>query len=207
MIKRIIFDIDNTLFNTEKDCLDTYQEFFTKKELTDYSRYLYDLLEKYDKDGTYIPEELVEFVKNNAPFAFSKQDFDDIRLIYHNHATLLEKDLPSTLEKLSQKYELVILTSWYYDDQVARLKKAGILKYFKKVYALENAGLKPHKEAYEVASEGLNMEDCLMVGDSIRKDVEMPIKLGMKAIMYNPNNVSTEYQSIKKISDLLKEEF
>ena len=79
MIKRLIFDVDNTLFNTEKDCLDTYREFFTKNGLKDYSNYLYNLLELYDEDGTYIPEELVEFVNSHAPFTFTTQDFKDIR--------------------------------------------------------------------------------------------------------------------------------
>ena len=207
MIKRIVFDVDNTLLDTEKDCLDSYKIYFKRKGLPDYSQFLYELVDEYDRqNGNYEPEDLTNFIDKNSPFTFTIEDFNELYGIYREHGTPLEKDIENTLAKLSQKYELVALTSWYYEDQRSRLEVANLLKYFKEVYAYENAGLKPHKEAYEVACKGLKMSECLCVGDSIIKDVTTPLSLGMKALYYNPSKKETEYKCIYKISDLLKEE-
>ena len=207
MIKRIVFDIDQTLLNSKKDCLESYKTYFERKNLPDYSEFLYELIGEYDRqNGNYVVLDLVSFIDKNSPFTFSVDDFKELYNIYKDHATKIEDDIEDALSKLSQKYELVILTNWYYEDQVARLEKAGILKYFKKVYAYENAGLKPHKEAYETACNGLLLSECLMIGDSIEKDVSVPLSFGMHAILYNPNSIQTEYKSINKMSDLLKEE-
>ena len=46
----------------------------------------------------------------------------------------LNNEVKNTLKYLSNKYELVVLTNWFTDCQQKRLEKAGILKYFKKVF-------------------------------------------------------------------------
>lgn len=207
MIKRIIFDIDNTLFDTKKDCLDSYKIFFQRKQLPDYSEFLYQLLQEYDDCDNYAPRDLTSYIGKNVPFKYTMKDFKEMYQIYEEHATVLEKDIEKTLNKLSQKYELVILTSWYLKDQEARLNKANILKYFRKIYAYDNAGLKPSEKAFKIACGDFKPTECLMVGDSIKNDIIVPLSLGIKTFLYNPKSNKTKYKSIKKISDLLKEEF
>ena len=60
----------------------------------------------------------------------------------------IEEGIKATLEYLKDKYELVILSDWYKDQQVKRLEKAKILKYSQEVYAAENTKRKPFKEAF-----------------------------------------------------------
>ena len=42
----------------------------------------------------------------------------------------IEDSILATLEELSKKYEMVCLTDWYKEQQIKRLKKTNILKYF-----------------------------------------------------------------------------
>jgi len=208
MIKRIIFDVDNTLLNTNKDCEDAYRKFFIEKFGKDYSKELYDLIEDYDKvSGSYEVEDLIKYVSENAPFEYREEDFKDTYAEYRKHATLMEACTPEVLKELSKKYEIVALTNWYYIDQKARLEKAGIAKYFTEIYAFENAGLKPNPKVYNIARGTHEFNECLFVGDSISKDVIAPEKEGMKAVWYNPNKEEGEYlniQSLKELTSLLE---
>ena len=63
--------------------------------------------------------------------------------------------------------------------------------------------MKPKKEAFDTACGGLDYDKVLMIGDSIRSDIEVPNKLGMKTILFNPNNIDTEYESINSLDELI----
>ena len=43
--------------------------------------------------------------------------------------------------------------------------------------------LKPHKESYDYARGNIPRGRCLMIGDDLEKDFEVPISLGFKAIL------------------------
>lgn len=205
MIKRIIFDIDNTLLASDKDCDDSYKEYFRDNNLPDMSNELYDVIEAYDATNpSYEMDDMIEYIQKHTEYDFSKKVFDDLFSLYKKHATLLEDDIKETLNKLHEKYELVCLTLWYLDHQTARLETAGIKECFDEVYAIENAGLKPELKAFQTACGPHPFEECLVVGDNLNKDVITPISYGLNAIYYNPNGYETEYESIEKISDLLK---
>lgn len=100
------------------------------------------------------------------------------------------------LEYVKSKYEVVVLTDWYKDQQVKRLEKAKILKYFQEVYAAENTKRKPFQEAFIQAIGENKPEECIMIGDNFQRDIEGALKAGIQAIYYNPNNT----EQSKKIS-------
>ena len=59
-----------------------------------------------------------------------------------------DKSIIPTLEYLSKKYELVILSNWFSYSQIERLKKIGMDKYFKEMYFTDEVKNKPNKEAF-----------------------------------------------------------
>ena len=204
MIKKIIFDVDNTLLNTDKDCFDAYKEYFKLRNLDDYYIKLYDIIGKYeDNNGSFDKDDLSKFINDNLDIEFTRKDFDDIFKIYEKHATILSDDTVSVLEELSKHYELVTLSKWYQHNQEARLKKADIYKYFKEVYGFENAGIKPDKNAFLNAAENTLPSECLVIGDSISNDIKVPLSLGMKAIYFNPNKRKTRYININRLADII----
>lgn len=202
MIKRIIFDIDNTLLDTTKDCLDTYNIFIRENNLNITAQWLYDLLETYQ--GNYEVDDLSSFLNANLNMDFDVNSLNDLLELYSHHSTLLDEDIPSVLSYLSNKYELVCLSSWYYKIQEERLNNAGILKYFKKVYGFENAGIKPDSKAFLAACDNISLNECLVVGDSIKSDIEVPNKMGINTILFNTSQITTDYDNITSLNELVR---
>ena len=204
MIKRIIFDIDGTLLNTEKDCPEAYKEYFTNKNHPEVAHKIWDIIDDYEisKNPTFDKQELANHINKHLDFEFTKNDLEELLDLYGNHATLLHENIPKVLKELSQNYDLVALSKWYVKDQTSRLEKAGILKYFTQVYGIENAGIKPSEKAFLTACGSYAKEECLVVGDSIKSDIEVPYKIGMKTLFYNKKNISTPYLSITSLDEI-----
>ena len=124
--------------------------------------------------------------------------------LFLEHAIPNKKDneLIEILEYLSKKYELIVLTNWFREEQKNRLKNYEILKYFKDVIGTEKIKNKPNKEAYIESAKPYKTSECIMIGDSLKKDVEGAILYGMDAILYDYNN---EYQgNLKKVNKLIE---
>lgn len=204
MIKIIIFDIDNTLLDTDNDCYECYKTFFKNNNLDGYDKKVFEVIDKYDTlNRSYEKEDLINYINEELDINLTKKQFEELFDFYENYATLKDDNIPFILEQLSKKFELVALSKWYVKNQEARLKKANILKYFKKVYGIENAGIKPNKEAFLTAKGNYKNEEALVVGDSINNDILIPLELNMNAILYNYNNIKTKYKSIDNLKELL----
>ena len=115
-----------------------------------------------------------------------------------------KKETIETLEYLKSKYELVILTDWYGDQQSKRLEKLDILKYFLKVYSAEKTKRKPFNESFMQAIGTNKPEECIMIGDNLERDIKGALNAGLQAIYYNPNHkeFDIECTDISKIEEL-----
>ena len=138
-----------------------------------------DFINKYTKKN--YPEELIEMLINRWSKCAPEK---------------LPESTINVLEYTKSKYEVVVLTDWYKDQQVKRLEKAKILKYFQEVYGAENTKRKPFKEAFLQAIGENKPEECIVIGDDFQRDIEGSLKAGLQAIYYNPNNT----EQSKKIS-------
>ena len=187
MIKRLIFDVDNTLIPWKNEYWYTlnetliYFEIEPKEELVkklkkavdnyelEYNTYsmktMKEIMEKYS--GIKLPSNFVYrwtlFLRKCVP------DKYDTKLI-------------DTLEYLKDKYDLVVLTNWFTVQQSKRLKRYGIMKYFTKVYGTDNMLNKPSKESFLEACKPYKTDECIFIGDSYEIDIKGAIDVGLKAI-------------------------
>ena len=202
MIKRVIFDIDNTLIPWEKE----YDKEINKALDSLKIQYKNQDLEQISQAFQEYENQYYTFINN---YTEKKYPMEFIYNILDRWANCVPKEIDfktiETLKYLKSKYELVILTDWYAEQQKKRLEKLDILKYFLNVYSAENTKRKPFKEAFMQAIGENKPEECIMVGDNLKRDIEGALDAGLKAIYYNPNNkkFTGNCISISKIEELM----
>lgn len=193
MIKRVIFDIDNTLipwkdeyFNEINNVLDELKVEHIEQDYIE----IKNALGKYENEYyTFDRKLMMNFINNYTKKNYPEEFIYKVTKKWANCVPeKIDANIIKLLEYLKIKYELVILTDWYGDQQTERLEKIDILKYFPKVYFAENTKRKPFKEAFMQAIGDNKPEECIMIGDSFERDIQGALNAGLQAIWYNPNN-------------------
>jgi len=73
------------------------------------------------------------------------------------------------------------------------LARGGLDAYFSRIYCFKNTNLPKGNEFYRhiLKDLGMSATAAIMVGDGFEKDVEVPNKLGMFAVWFNPRSDET----------------
>ncbi len=204
MIKRIIFDIDNTLLASYKDTNVAYKKYIKDTNISKSPEDIYYVLESYlNKDIQHNYETLLDFIKENLFSEFTKEKLLEFMNYYKSESTLEEKCVPEVLEYLSDKYELVALTNWFQKEQIYRMKSQNLDKYFSEINGFDSLGAKPFEETFKKACYPYNYDECVIIGDSIENDIKVPHKLGMKSILLSKEYKEGKYKSIKSLNELM----
>jgi len=204
MIKKIIFDVDDTLINFPYIYEEKTKEIFAKYGVDSNSGSLYEAVGEYEliqKNKYYDKEKLLETINNSLNIKLTNEFMNDFFEMYNKLVTPLEEGVIETLDYLKNKYELVVLSNWFTDSQKSRLKEAGILEYFSEVYGTDIVPMKPNKESFLSVIGDLKPEECVMVGDSIEADIKVPYEMGMNVFHLNKYGTS-KYPTIRAIKDL-----
>ena len=192
MIKRLIFDVDSTLIvgvnfttaveNTLKE-LGVYSEDNVKQFFKGISTYesIYNNYNPYD-----YKKHMEEYMGISLSDNFLEVFFDKLQYVIPEK----NEKLINTIDSLSKKYELVLLTNYFGISQLSRLNNMGIGKYFKETYGEDL--IKPNKGSYLKACGNNKPEECVMIGDNLYLDVECAKKEGLKAIFVNTKNIPTD---------------
>lgn len=203
MIKKLIFDLDNTLIMWKDEYVDALKETLKKYNNCEDPNYVNDLIDSYeDYYDKYDKEMMLEYINNNIVEKIN-MDFMNDFLESIGYMSESNEDVIDTLEYLSKKYELVVLTNWFKVPQTNRLKNAKIDKYFSVVYGGEDL-IKPNSQAFINACDGLDVSECLMIGDDYDKDMIGAYSVGIRPIFMNPKHKENKnnFEEIIKLSDL-----
>ena len=205
-MKRLIFDLDNTLIKWKKDYIIDIKKTCEKYNLKiDSVQIIYDILdetgEKYKKlSKETLLKEINKKCNTNLSMEF-------INTLFKGQYNSVEQDeeVKEILEYLSKKYNLVVLTNYFKEIQENRLINAGIRDYFEEVYGGDEVYLKPHKEAFEKAIGDYDIKDCIMIGDDPICDIKGAQDIGLKVIAvdyYNKLKDTDEYKIIREFKEL-----
>lgn len=206
MLKKIVFDLDNTLIMWKDEYYSTLN-----KTLEYYGINYNDETINSLKKAVDNYEESYEYYKTKDMINIMEK-YSNLKLpntFVNTWMKYLEKCVPEEDEKLneilkylSKKYELVVLTNWFEDEQIKRLENINVLKYFEKVIGTENIKNKPNEEAYIEACKPYKCEECMMIGDSLKTDIEGAKKVKMKYLLYDYNNKYDIENRITNLEDL-----
>lgn len=203
MVKRLIFDLDNTLIMWRDSYKDAIKNTITKYNL-DVDYLLVDqVIEDYENYYTYYSKENMLALINQKFNLNLEVSFLDDWLNGLKEMADVDDGVIEVLDYLSEKYELVILTNWFKESQLGRMKKVGIDKYFKEIYGGEDF-IKPSIESFKMAIGDRKVSECVMIGDNYKTDIEGAINTGIKAIMITSKDIKStdDYTVIHNIRDL-----
>ena len=204
MIKKIIFDLDDTLIPWRRKYYLSLTKIAKKhglnlklKELAKIA----DSIDVYEKSYPNFNRKNVQKIVSEISGIEVTDELLDVLIDWVSTCAPRKRNkrLEGTLDYLSKKYELIVLTNFFTIAQSNRLEKYGLRKYFKEVYGADEHS-KPNKEAYLMAANKTPLKECLFVGDNLYNDYEKPIELGMEAIWLTKEK--TDKRSIKNINDL-----
>ncbi|NQY04723.1 MAG: noncanonical pyrimidine nucleotidase, YjjG family [Flavobacteriaceae bacterium] len=218
-IKHIFFDLDHTLWDFDKNSEITYGIIFKKRNidlLVDkfleiylpintalWKLYRDEKIDKYelryerlrqsfDAMNYPIEDDVINTIAEDYIFYLSKQ----------KHLIVGAMDL---LEYLKPKYKLHIITNGFQEVQNHKLNNSELASFFDVIVNSEMAGVKkPHPQIFELALKkaNANLEDSIMIGDSLEADVYGALQYGFDAILFDYHNDKEASSDIKIVKEL-----
>ena len=215
LYKILIFDLDDTIIDNKSNIKYAFKKMIEAQGLKyaekDFKKW-YKIDKQFWKDRQ---DELIELPVEfkNETGKKSKEFLDWIRaqrlLIYFDNSISLKKaielnniymqslteivvpvnGIEKTLEYLSTKYYIIVATNGPTIAAKEKLNKIDCLKYVKKVLAADMFGyMKPKIEYFEAIQKMLNNYnniDYLIVGDSLKSDIEFAMNCGFNSCWYD----------------------
>lgn len=202
--EKFIFDLDGTLLfgNYEEE-----KEYFIdilKENGEPFFQNLMSYLDRYEKTFLYYSPELLSVFLSVISNTYIRPNVIDKWIdINCNMKDKIEPSAIETLEYLKSKNKsIVVLTNWFTKTQKSRLINSNLMPYIDAVYG-GDLYLKPHVKSYISASNGVDIDKCIMIGDDLEKDYLGPRKIGMHSILYDCDdripNEKNKIKSLKKI--------
>ena len=231
-ITHIFFDLDHTLWDTDKNAKESLQEIHQEIKILENFNVPFELFHStYQKHNDilwkkYAKHEVTKSDVRINRFKYSLEElniFDDtINEFFASHyviRTPLKKNLIEgaieLMDYVKDRYTLSIITNGFKEVQYIKMEESGLRKYFKHIFISEEVGHnKPSPDIFKHAmhiSGASVAENCLMIGDSLEADIHGSINAGMRAVHLSPEykNDSTEnnfitVNSLAEIKTILK---
>lgn len=121
--------------------------------------------------------------------------------------TILIRGALDTLQNLSERYGIYIITNGIYEVQTARFENSAIRPYVKRIFISESIGYeKPAREFFEHVIGEIGdpvKDDYIVIGDSLSSDIDGAIAFGIDCVYYDPEDHGTDGRSVTfKIADI-----
>lgn len=206
MIKAVLIDIDDTIFDFEKcsknSFLKTLEKFNLKFKEEDFSYFnkVNDILWTKQKLGEINIKEV--FIKRDYLMVkyfnldIEKGLFNDLFVKFLYDEIEMVDGIEDLLLYLSDKYKIFTASNGIYEMQENRLKKSNLDKYFDKIFVSDKIGFeKPDKKFFQKIMDltKFSNDDLIMIGDSIKSDIIGAKNSKIKSIYFNKED--------KKITD------
>lgn len=205
-IDTILFDLDKTLFDHKYSLERTIavlreefslQEFQLDKLISNYDDALQEAFDRYLANEISYEEKDLEKVKLfYEKLGLPILDEAAVKAFLKLQKKTYQEDLratPGSIETLiwlrENAYKIGVVTNGQEEEQMQKLKRIGVLDLVDAVIISGEVGYsKPSPEIFDVALSRLNSEksSTIMVGDSIKSDIEGALNYGIGALLYNP---------------------
>lgn len=218
MIKAVVFDLDNTIYNYDK-C-----HIVAMKQLEEYVCDKYGLNKVDFRKNFELAKDEVKKLLGNTAASHNRMLYMQIFLEKINQSpvedalelydiywrAMLEKMTPfkyvmPLMKQLKhRKIEIGILTDLTAHIQHRKIKKLCITEYIDAIVTSEEAGSeKPSSIAFSRIIQKLhcNPEEILMIGDSQKKDIDGAVNVGMRGMLFSESYKDTMDERVMEYID------
>lgn len=214
--KVILFDVDNTLLDFNEcarqsvkfACKETgllFEERFMDAFFT-----INDFLWRQVENGTLTTDRLHEIRFKTIFSAIDvDRDGDEFERLFRLNMKTAAAPVDGALDLLNclnGKYYIAVASNSAYEQQAARLKKAGMAKFFNGIFVSERLGAsKPSEAFFKAILKELptkNKDEILFVGDSLSADVKGGVDFKIKTCWFNPLGKKTDLPVDFNVSSL-----
>jgi putative hydrolase of the HAD superfamily len=220
--KCIFFDLDHTLWDYETNSRETLQDLYNSYELQSRGVSNFDLFlgqfqsvnnelwHQYDHGkitSDVIREERFKRILS-AFDAYEEKLSKDISYEYLVTCPVKGNLMPyaiETLNYLSEKYHLTVVTNGFEDIQHMKLNSTNILSYFRHIVTSQRAGhKKPAREIFDfaLAENSIANHEAVMIGDNLLTDISGARNASIDTIFFNPDRISHEENVNHEITTL-----
>lgn len=225
----ILFDLDHTLWDFEKNSEEALRDLFNSYQMALYNKFTPEdfvyrfkeingtLWDQYNRnliDKDYIRNERFKMALTSLGLNESEVP-EGIGEVYLKICPVKPHVIPyafEILDYLHEKYRLHIISNGFDDVQDTKLTQSRLKEYFELVITSETAGFKkPSREMFEKAIELIDAprEECIMIGDNLETDIKGAINASLDIIYFNPDeiphdlNVTYEISSLRDLKKIL----
>jgi putative hydrolase of the HAD superfamily len=220
--KHILFDLDHTLWDFNKNCAETLHELY--------------VLHKMNRFGFDANQFFIEYKTLNTKMwkdynagKISKNEIRNSRFeLTFNALGLPDALVPSELSEQfmkicptksyvfphthkvleylrDKKYSLHILTNGFSEIQQLKINSSNLGNYFCEIIDSESCGyLKPDKKIFDYTLNKINAQhkECIMIGDDLEADIIGAKNAGIDHIFFNPDKKIHEEKVTHEITCL-----
>jgi putative hydrolase of the HAD superfamily len=221
-IKHIFFDLDDTLWDFEKNSSSVLQELFTEFDLSSKLKTDYDTFHSTYKFVNnklwqqYYRKEIDKIFLRNHRFLFAFNEFGydnfdenmqvtELYLQRSPYGKHLKDGCHETLTYLGKKYKLHLITNGFKEVQHIKLDNCGLRSYFDQIIISEEHHLtKPDEKIFRLAEtlSNASRHECLMIGDNMESDIEGARNAGWKSVYYSKEKGDQDTYSIDHLLSL-----
>lgn len=221
MIRNVLFDLDDTLFDfhkAEKIALTKTLVHFgidpTEETLALYSTInavhwkrleLGEISREEVKVGRY--RELFETIGVECDPVKATAYYESMLAIGH----YFMPGAPELLEELYRKYRLYIVSNGTAKVQEGRIGSSGIAKYMDGIFISQILGAnKPDKQFFDICFAEIpdfSLSETVIIGDSLSSDIKGGINAGITTVWFNPKRIENDSDikpdyTIKELSEV-----
>ena len=220
--KHIFFDLDNTLWDFNRNSTEVLEELYRKHNLTSLGVTSFeDFHSKYRIRNEMMWEQyrlgkIDKITLRDQRFSLTFWDLglepdtiprelsdDYIRISpTKNH---LFPHAQEVLTYLKEKYVLHIITNGFAEAQHIKLQSSNLSHYFSNIIISEHTGFKkPDPRIFHLAADsaGAMPADCLMIGDSLEVDIAGARDAGWDTVYFNPSGIAHSDKPTYEIGSL-----
>lgn len=220
--KCIFFDLDHTLWDYEKNSKEALRDLYVHYQLNDkgvwkfedfYLRFRevnFHLWDLYDRGMINSAILRQERFKQVLEFFYAYDEKLSATLSDHyleicpKKGNLMPHAL-ETLQYLSGKYAMTVITNGFEETQHAKLSSCNLHSFFDHVITSQRAGhRKPAREIFELAMKcnGVKANEAIMVGDNLLCDIGGARNAAIDAVFFNPDNLIHHEEVVFEITNL-----